>query len=123
MIQGDFVRLTEALHQLLDNACKFSDPGSMVYAWAEASPDMQSVVFYVRDEGIGIPEEEQDRIFERFYQVDGSAARRYGGTGLGLALAKEVVETHAGQITVKSRVGEGSTFKITLPAVSREGKG
>ena len=122
MIQGDFVRLTEALHQLLDNACKFSDPGSMVYAWAEASPDRQSVVFYVRDEGIGIPEEEQNRIFERFYQVDGSAARRYGGTGLGLALAKEIVEAHAGQITVKSRVGEGSTFAIMLPAFSGEGR-
>lgn len=116
MIQGDFVRLAQALYQILDNACKFSDPGSSVFAWVESSSDGRSVMFSVRDEGIGIPEEEQERIFERFYQVDGSAARRYGGTGLGLALAKEIVEAHAGRIILESRVGEGSTFTIILPA-------
>jgi signal transduction histidine kinase len=71
----------------------------------------------VSDTGIGIPPEEHERIFDRFYQVDGSSRRRYGGVGLGLALVKEIVEAHGGTIQVVSKVGEGSTFTVTLPVL------
>jgi len=77
-------------------------------------------VLEVADTGIGIPQDQLDRVFERFYQVDGSMSRRYGGTGLGLAMIKEIVEAHKGQVTVRSSMGEGSTFRITLPINSDE---
>jgi hypothetical protein len=69
----------------------------------------------VSDTGIGIPEDHLDRIFERFYQVDQSLVRRFGGTGLGLALCKSIVEVHGGRIVVESAMGEGSTFTVYLP--------
>ena len=71
----------------------------------------------IKDNGIGIPEEELDKIFDRFYQVDGSPTRRYGGTGLGLALAKEIIEAHNGQISVESQLNYGSCFRVVLPIV------
>jgi len=110
---GDFTRLAQALHQLLDNACKFSPGGSTATVTAEVTQD--ATIISVADQGIGIPPEEHTRIFDRFYQVDGSIARRYGGTGLGLAIAKEIVEAHAGHITLESTVGEGSVFRVWLP--------
>jgi signal transduction histidine kinase/DNA-binding response OmpR family regulator len=112
---GDFTRLAQALHQLLDNACKFSPEGSEVTVNLEMTQD--AVFIIVVDQGVGIPPEEQSRIFDRFYQVDGSMTRRYGGTGLGLAIAKEVIETHAGNITLESTPGEGSVFTVRLPYV------
>ncbi len=114
---GDFTRLAQALHQMLDNACKFSPEGSRVTVDAWAEPDRDRVHFSVTDQGIGVPSEEHKRIFERFYQIDGSTTRRYGGTGLGLALVKEIVEAHGGSVGVESQglSGEGSTFLISLP--------
>lgn len=112
---GDFTKLSQALHQLLDNACKFS-PGSAavtVTAWVEGDKGVMCIS--VVDQGIGIPPEEQGRVFERFYQVDGGLTRRYGGTGLGLALVREIVEAHKGTVSVKSEVGKGSTFTLCLP--------
>jgi signal transduction histidine kinase len=114
---GDFTRLTQALYQLVDNACKFSPEGTVVTVSAHASFQADEVCLSVTDRGIGVPSEEQERIFDLFYQVDGSTARRYGGTGLGLALAKEIVEAHGGRIDVQSEVGEGSTFTVCLPLV------
>ncbi len=73
------------------------------------------LVLQIRDTGIGIPPDQQKRIFARFYQVDGSAQRRYGGMGLGLALVKEVVDTHGGTISLKSEIGKGSVFTVILP--------
>jgi two-component system, OmpR family, phosphate regulon sensor histidine kinase PhoR len=73
------------------------------------------VVLEVSDTGIGIPSEQLRRIFERFYQVDGSSKRRFGGVGLGLALVKEIIESHEGTVEVTSVEGEGTTFRITLP--------
>jgi signal transduction histidine kinase len=74
-----------------------------------------SVVLQVADTGIGIPPDQHERIFDRFYQVDGSSSRRYGGMGLGLALVKEVAEAHGGTVSVESVEGKGSTITITLP--------
>jgi signal transduction histidine kinase/DNA-binding NarL/FixJ family response regulator len=115
VFQGDFSRLAQALYQLLDNACKFTDPGQVVTVSAGVSSAGDYAVISVRDQGIGIAEEEQTRIFDRFYQIDGSATRRYGGTGLGLALVREIVEAHAGWVRVESQVGQGSTFMFGLP--------
>jgi signal transduction histidine kinase/DNA-binding response OmpR family regulator len=110
---GDFTRLAQALHQLLDNACKFSHDGGEVVLSARAADDV--IYISIADQGIGIPPEEHERIFERFYQVDGSATRRYGGTGLGLALVKEIVTAHNGSVEVQSEPGTGSTFTVCLP--------
>ena len=91
----------------------------MVTVSARLDSDEGVMCISVADQGIGIPVEEHERIFERFYQVDGGLTRRYGGTGLGLALAKEVVEAHRGRITVESEAGEGSTFTMRLPLKRR----
>jgi signal transduction histidine kinase/DNA-binding response OmpR family regulator len=112
---GDFTRLSQALHQLLDNACKFSPEGAAVTVTAQMDPERKAMYISVADQGIGIMPEEHERIFERFYQVDGSLTRRYGGTGLGLALVKEIVEAHGGRVSVESEVGAGSTFTVCLP--------
>jgi len=69
----------------------------------------------ISDTGIGIPEGELEKIFERFYQVDGSTTRRFGGTGLGLAIVKRIVEAHGGRVWAESELGRGSTFFFTLP--------
>jgi signal transduction histidine kinase/CheY-like chemotaxis protein len=112
---GDFTRLTQALYQLLDNACKFSPEGSVVTITGQMAPAGDAICISVADQGIGIPPEEHLHIFKRFYQVDGSITRRYGGAGLGLALVKEIVEAHRGTVGVESDVGAGSTFTICLP--------
>lgn len=110
---GDFTRLAQALHQLLDNACKFSPEATTVTITAEVTED--DTIISVADQGIGIPPEEHAYVFDRFYQVNGSTTRRYGGTGLGLAVVRETVEAHGGQVTIESAVGKGSTFSIRLP--------
>ncbi len=112
---GDFTKLSQALHRLLDNACKFSSAGTVVTVLARVDADAQTVCISVADQGIGIPPDEHGRIFERFYQVNGGLTRRYAGTGLGLALVKEIVEAHGGTVSLESEVGVGSTFTICLP--------
>jgi len=79
--------------------------------------EVANLVLSVTDTGIGIPGDQAERVFERFYQVDGTMSRRYGGTGLGLALVKQIAEAHGGEATVQSVLGEGSTFRITLPCM------
>ncbi len=112
-VSGSHAYLRRVLDNLLSNAIKFTPAGGTVAvrAWHTG----EQVALEVRDSGIGIPSDQLDRIFERFYQVDGSARRRYGGVGLGLALVKEIVERHGGQVGVESQVGQGSTFTVTLP--------
>jgi signal transduction histidine kinase/DNA-binding response OmpR family regulator len=112
---GDFTKLSQALHQLLDNACKFSPGSAAITVTARVNSDKGVMCISVIDQGIGIPPEEQGRVFERFYQVDGGLTRRYGGTGLGLALVREIVEAHEGTVSVESEVGTGSTFTLCLP--------
>jgi two-component system sensor histidine kinase SenX3 len=110
---GDRRQLTSALFNLLDNAIKYSEPGSTVQVRVANTNDEVSLV--VQDHGIGIPAKDLDRIFERFYRVDQARSRETGGTGLGLSIVRHVVRNHGGDVTVISREGEGSTFTLILP--------
>ncbi len=103
---------------MLGNALKFTPEGGRI-AVSLAHLDSH-VVLEVSDTGIGIPPEQLGKIFQRFYQVDGSSKRRFGGVGLGLALVKEIVESHEGTVDVTSAEGEGTTFRIALPACAEE---
>lgn len=112
-VGGDEGRLLQIFDNLLSNAIKFSpDGGQITVTIQDAGPMVQASV---ADQGIGIDSSQQQRIFERFYQVDGSARRRFGGAGLGLAIVKRIVEAHGGKIWVESEPGEGSTFLFTIP--------
>ncbi|WP_134703516.1 cell wall metabolism sensor histidine kinase WalK [Ammoniphilus sp. YIM 78166] len=113
MVQADEERLTQLLYILLDNAIKYTPNGGKVSL--RVTPEPQHVRLIIKDTGLGIPEEEQSRIFERFYRVNKNRSREMGGTGLGLAIAKWIVEAHEGSIEVSSQPGEGATFTVRLP--------
>ncbi|MGH7257067.1 MAG: sensor histidine kinase, partial [Nitrospiraceae bacterium] len=110
----DVRKMTKVLSNLLINAFKFSDP-EQAKVWISLACNDTDVSISIRDNGIGIPADQFDRIFDRFIQVEGQATRRFEGSGIGLALAKEIVALHGGRIAVQSTVGEGSTFTVTLP--------
>jgi PAS domain S-box-containing protein len=112
-IHGDARRLRQVIDNLITNAIKYSPNGGKITVGGRFSD--QSVTFFVRDEGSGVPEREQSRIFERFYRVDNNLTRRTKGTGLGLYLAKVIIEAHKGEIFLKSTPGKGATFYFTLP--------
>jgi PAS domain S-box-containing protein len=112
-IVGDAVRLRQVIDNLVNNAIKYSPKGGEIRI--SGTYDDHSVTVAVSDPGIGIPADEQDRIFDRFYRVDDTLTRSTQGTGLGLFLARAVVEAHHGVITVESQPGKGSTFRLTLP--------
>ncbi|MCL5429064.1 MAG: GAF domain-containing protein [Chloroflexi bacterium] len=114
-VHGEETLLRKAVENLVDNAIKFTPPEGKVDIRLKS--ENSSVMVEVSDSGLSIPAEEQQRIFDRFYQIEAGSTRRYGGTGLGLALVKEIVELHGGEIHVRSNVGEGSTFQIKLPAI------
>jgi two-component system sensor histidine kinase SenX3 len=116
-VVGDERQLVSALVNLLDNAIKYSEPGSVVEL--EAENDRGWVVITVRDQGIGIPPKDLERIFERFYRVDRARSRETGGTGLGLSIVRHVATNHGGTVEVASREGEGSTFTLRLPRSAR----
>jgi two-component system phosphate regulon sensor histidine kinase PhoR len=105
--------LEQILGNLLDNAVKYTEPGGRIEIRVESGDPKVRV--RVKDTGIGIPEEDLGRIFERFYRVDKARSRALGGTGLGLAIVKHLVQGLGGEISVQSRLGEGSTFTFTLP--------
>jgi len=113
MVWGTMTHLRRLLDNLVSNAIKFTPAGGKVVV--RLREEEEQVILEVSDTGIGIPPEEIDRIFDRFYQVDGSARRRYGGVGLGLALVKQIVTNFGGSVRVESQVGKGSTFFVTLP--------
>lgn len=133
---GDQTRFQQIMDNIVGNAVKFTSEGEITIAaenvfvskgiaenfnlptigWLR---DGDWMIFSVKDTGIGIASEDQARIFEEFAQVDGSHTREYGGTGLGLAITRRLIEMHDGQIWVKSRPGEGSTFFIALPTNAR----
>jgi protein-histidine pros-kinase len=111
----DMQRFKQVLFNLLSNAVKFSHDGGEVDVEVARTPGRLCVS--VTDRGIGIAREDQDKLFIEFHQLDSSAARRYEGTGLGLALTKKLVEMQGGSIDVVSATGKGSTFTVELPAV------
>ena len=116
-IFADFKKTKQALLNILDNAVKFMDEGGVISisAWCKNG----CVEMIVEDSGIGIEEEYQKRIFERLFQVEQGSTRRFSGIGMGLAIARTIIESHGGEIWVESEVGKGSMFHLTMP---REGE-
>ena len=114
-VAGQEKMLVSALHNLLANAIQYSPPGSRVGIGVRSTGGVVEIA--VTDQGIGIPEEDLDRVFERFYRVDQARSRHTGGTGLGLSIVKHAVQNHGGDVRVWSKPGRGSTFTIRLPEV------
>jgi signal transduction histidine kinase len=116
-VMGDRNRLRQVFTNLLGNAMKFTESGSVTIS-AEAVEGQFRVL--IKDTGIGMSEEEIGRLFQPFQQVDGSITRRFGGTGLGLAISQRFMGLMHGHITADSRKGEGSTFTVEMPLVKGE---
>lgn len=114
-IHGDDDQIVQALAELVDNAIEYSDAGSTVSVSVARSKDRTHVLVRVIDTGKGIPHDEQDRIFERFFRGSNQSERTGDGVGLGLAIVKHVALTHRGSVSVWSRPGQGSTFTLMLP--------
>ncbi|WP_328445871.1 MULTISPECIES: sensor histidine kinase [unclassified Amycolatopsis] len=114
LIEGDRTLLVTALSNLLENAVAYSPAGSPVSISRRLADGMVEIA--VTDRGIGIPEDEQTRVFERFYRADKARSRATGGTGLGLAIVKHVAANHGGSVGLWSRPGTGSTFTLRIPA-------
>jgi two-component system sensor histidine kinase SenX3 len=117
VVEGDRRQLISAFGNLVENAVKYSEQGGLVQIRARYHP--YSVELSVTDQGVGIPQRDLDRIFERFYRVDRARSRATGGTGLGLSIVRHVASSHGGDVRVESTEGEGSTFTLTLPAKRR----
>jgi len=115
-VKGDSELLTMAIKNLIENAILYSEANSQVGVGLKVESGMAEIT--VTDNGIGIPVDQQERIFERFYRVDPSRSRETGGTGLGLAIVKHAANNHGGEVTVFSRVGLGSTFTLRLPLMT-----
>ncbi|MEI3790632.1 MULTISPECIES: response regulator [unclassified Chryseobacterium] len=114
-IETDRLRVDQVLRNLLSNALKFTSEGSITLNIAKDPKNKNFIVFTVKDTGIGIPEEKQAIIFEAFQQADGSTRRRFGGTGLGLSISREIARLLGGELTLKSKVNEGSEFSLIIP--------
>ncbi|MFA5039588.1 MAG: ATP-binding protein [Candidatus Omnitrophota bacterium] len=112
-IMADETRLSQVVLNLLDNAIKYSGEGARIEI--AAFPSGNFIQVDVKDTGIGIPEEDRARIFERFYRVDKARSREMGGTGLGLSIVKHIVQAHGGKVWVSSEQGKGSIFSFTIP--------
>jgi two-component system sensor histidine kinase SenX3 len=113
VVLGDRRQLVTAVGNLVDNAVKYSDPGSEVTVSVDVIGDRGRI--RVTDRGVGIPEADLERIFERFYRVDPARSRNTGGTGLGLSIVRHVAINHGGDVTVDSAEGQGSTFALAIP--------
>ncbi len=113
VVEVDHTMMEQAITNLLTNAINYSSRGSSVTVGIDVTETHLNIK--VEDHGKGIAQKDQERIFERFYRVDKARSRQLGGTGLGLAIVKHIVQIHGGQISVKSQLGKGSTFTITLP--------
>ncbi len=112
-IEADRGRFKQVIFNLLDNAVKFSKEGGVVTVTTKKIENMAQIS--VSDTGVGIREEDRDKLFTAFWQADSGTSRKYGGTGLGLAISKRLVELHGGKLYAESKYGEGSTFTFLLP--------
>jgi two-component system sensor histidine kinase SenX3 len=112
-VRGNRLQLVSAVSNLIDNAVKYSNRGGDVSVAAERTSN--TVEISVADHGVGIPARDLDRIFERFYRVDRARSRDTGGTGLGLAIVRHIATNHGGDVAVRSREGQGSTFTLRIP--------
>jgi two-component system OmpR family sensor kinase len=112
-LEGDGGKIAIALRNLVKNALVFTNPGGTVKVTSEQLPGFIKIA--VMDNGIGIPQNEQENIFKRFYQVEKHLTRKHGGLGLGLSIAKDMIEQHGGKIWVESVDGKGSRFSFLLP--------
>jgi len=115
LMNGDHFQLVSAVSNVVDNAVKYSDHGDLVTVTVTSTDG--AVEVHVKDQGIGIPMASLERIFERFYRVDRARSRGTGGTGLGLSIVRHVVTNHGGEVNVRSREGEGSTFILRFPSI------
>ena len=115
LIEADFEKIRHVVENLVGNAMKFTPEGGKVRVTVSYHPECEQAWICVSDTGIGVANADRERIFERFAQADSSVSRKYRGTGLGLALAKEYVEMHSGDITLESKLGHGSAFTVRLP--------
>jgi signal transduction histidine kinase len=111
-------RLKQVIINLVNNAIKFSEENKEIIISAELIDS--DILFEVQDFGRGIPEDKLENVFETFYQVDSGVDRKFGGAGLGLAISRGIVLAHGGKIWVESKVGEGSSFKFTIPVKAVE---
>lgn len=114
-IHGDEEKLVQVFTNLVSNAVKFSPDGGEIKVRFQIEEG--EVIIEVMDQGLGIPEDELPKLFKKFYRIDNSDRRKIGGTGLGLAITKQIVEAHYGNIKVRSKLGVGSTFQVSLPAL------
>jgi two-component system phosphate regulon sensor histidine kinase PhoR len=117
-LQADPQELTAAINHLMDNAIKFTPAGGRISVRARQATGADGhtgIEIAVQDTGIGIPADQHEKIFDRFYQVDSSLTRQYGGVGIGLAVVKQCIEAHGSSVTVESEPGKGSTFRFRLP--------
>ncbi|MGN0106958.1 MAG: sensor histidine kinase, partial [Hominilimicola sp.] len=112
-ISGNATLIGELVYNLLDNAVKYNKENGKITVFVGETAD--GVELSVKDTGIGIPKEDTERIFERFYRVDKSHSKKVGGTGLGLSIVKHVCACHNAKIRVKSIVGKGTTIYVTFP--------
>lgn len=112
-IKANVQQMKELLTNLVGNAVKYNHPGGQV--WVTIREQDGQMVIRVRDNGVGIPEESLDRIFERFYRVDKGRSRKQGGTGLGLSIVKHIVNFYHGSIHVASQLEKGTEFTVTIP--------
>ena len=115
---GDSDKLEQVLYNIISNSIKYTPNGGKIIV--RAGKVYHEIQIEVQDTGIGIPEKDLSRIFERFYRVDKARSRELGGTGLGLAISKSIIDSHGGQIHIDSKPGEGTTVLITLPIVKKK---
>ncbi|MBI5200506.1 MAG: HAMP domain-containing histidine kinase, partial [Elusimicrobia bacterium] len=112
-VSGDRLLLRDVFKNLIENGVKFSEAGRKIEIWAElAGPE---IAVHVRDQGPGIPPEEQSKVFDKFYQIEASFTGQVDGWGLGLPFVKKVVETHGGRVKLESSLGQGTTVTLFLP--------
>jgi signal transduction histidine kinase len=114
IVEADPRQITQVFDHLLTNAIKFSPEGGLIQVTVDTA-DPAKIHFSVKDTGIGISKMHLSKVFERFYQVDGSTTRRFGGVGIGLALVREIIRAHGGSVRVESEIKRGSTFHCALP--------